>query len=422
MTRYMLNFGEPIEFEATTLNGIFHLLKKYHNSEAQDEREFMANFDKFSQSWCGKGLKISNREAFVTSMIENGLLVCLSEQTKEFETDLMARWSRDGFLQINRHLSKPTSRQVKACQKMAEKFSYLAENMDANLFEQIRSCKSLDGYHNNRYEYLSDTDNPTLVVELLNFVIRMLKEEVRVNHAAKEVFDAVYTTFPYAVADYAILWQFTLGLPMGSEFLKSTLAYLSDSIGQYPGQSHEMIANYVPQQEILKCTRLYFAYGSNMDHQQMKQRCPSAQFLGLSDLKNFKYYIDARGVASLAPNFGSTTWGIVWDIQDDQDWNTLDRYEGVSSSLYKRLSAEIDFSGKLETCEIYISSTPEKGEPRLGYQENIVKSLKFHLDWCVSEHCRLGNETFLEKVLDGNFNYAFGLWHDEMSSWLGENR
>ena len=68
----------------------------------------------------------------------------------------------------------------------------------------------------------------------------------------------------------------------------------------------------------------------------------------------------------------------MWDIPDDGDWRTLDRYEGVSQSMYKRINTEVN----MHPCEVYVSSTTKRGKPRPGYQENIVESVRFHSDLC----------------------------------------
>lgn len=36
----------------------------------------------------------------------------------------------------------------------------------------------------------------------------------------------------------------------------------------------------------MKKTKLYAAYGSNLNHAQMRERCPDAKYLGASTLKN----------------------------------------------------------------------------------------------------------------------------------------
>jgi len=76
----------------------------------------------------------------------------------------------------------------------------------------------------------------------------------------------------------------------------------------------------------------YFAYGSNMNWPQMKQRCPSARFICVARLPDYQFAIARHsqlrkcGTANIFPEAGSEVWGIVYEL-NDQDLNILDRFE-----------------------------------------------------------------------------------------------
>ncbi len=78
---------------------------------------------------------------------------------------------------------------------------------------------------------------------------------------------------------------------------------------------------------------LYFAYGSNMDWNQMRDRCPSAKFVGVAVLRDHKLAFTRRsthrgcGVADVVPEDGQSVWGVVYDISD-LDIGKLDSSEG----------------------------------------------------------------------------------------------
>jgi hypothetical protein len=65
---------------------------------------------------------------------------------------------------------------------------------------------------------------------------------------------------------------------------------------------------------------LYFAYGSNLDAEQMKQRCPSARMRFTAELPDHRLgftYFSKRwrgGAADLLPEEGSSIWGVVWEL------------------------------------------------------------------------------------------------------------
>lgn len=78
---------------------------------------------------------------------------------------------------------------------------------------------------------------------------------------------------------------------------------------------------------------LYFAYGSNMDWAQMKQRCLSARFVGKAVLRGHclaftrKSQTRGCGVADVIGAPGSKVWGVVYEIADI-DLGKLDQCEG----------------------------------------------------------------------------------------------
>src|SRR5207247_4909541 len=77
----------------------------------------------------------------------------------------------------------------------------------------------------------------------------------------------------------------------------------------------------------------YFAYGSNMDWDQMKGRCPSARIVGVAELRDYRLAFTRRslkrgcGVCDVVLDSGKAVWGAVFHI-DDADVVWLDIEEG----------------------------------------------------------------------------------------------
>lgn len=77
----------------------------------------------------------------------------------------------------------------------------------------------------------------------------------------------------------------------------------------------------------------YFAYGSNMQWERMKERCPTARFVCRALLPDhrviFPTYSENNGcwTASIEKARGRQTWGIVYEI-DDRDIPALNAAEG----------------------------------------------------------------------------------------------
>jgi gamma-glutamylcyclotransferase len=78
---------------------------------------------------------------------------------------------------------------------------------------------------------------------------------------------------------------------------------------------------------------LNFAYGSNMDWDQMRARCPSARFVGKAVLRDYKLAftrLSTRrkcGVSDVIRAPGDRAWGVVYEI-DERDLGRLDKCEG----------------------------------------------------------------------------------------------
>jgi gamma-glutamylcyclotransferase (GGCT)/AIG2-like uncharacterized protein YtfP len=78
---------------------------------------------------------------------------------------------------------------------------------------------------------------------------------------------------------------------------------------------------------------LYFAYGSNMDWPQMRDRCPSAKFVTAAKLPNYRLKFDLKsngrgcGVSNVEFDNAESVWGVVYEIPDTEI-GLLDKREG----------------------------------------------------------------------------------------------
>lgn len=77
----------------------------------------------------------------------------------------------------------------------------------------------------------------------------------------------------------------------------------------------------------------YFAFGSNLDWKQMKERCPSTSFYCRVSLSNYRIDFTRKssrlecGVADIVKDNNSKVYGVVYRI-DEVDLGKLDRHEG----------------------------------------------------------------------------------------------
>lgn len=118
--------------------------------------------------------------------------------------------------------------------------------------------------------------------------------------------------------------------------------------------------------------RLYIAYGSNMNLEQMKYRCPTAKVVGTALLRNWRLIF--RNVASIERSLGKAVPVVVWEIQP-ADEKSLDRYEGYPS-FYRKESVRITLNGKQVRVMVYIMNGSGESPPNLGYYNSILEGYK----------------------------------------------
>jgi gamma-glutamylcyclotransferase (GGCT)/AIG2-like uncharacterized protein YtfP len=122
--------------------------------------------------------------------------------------------------------------------------------------------------------------------------------------------------------------------------------------------------------------RLYFAYGSNMDSDQMAQRCPRAAAAGLGTLPNHRFLINRHGVATVVPGLGMQVQGRLWWL-DPEDEESLDHYEGVARGLYRKVLFNVDLPrGSPARALVYVAADQKAGTPREGYLELVIAAAR----------------------------------------------
>ena len=116
----------------------------------------------------------------------------------------------------------------------------------------------------------------------------------------------------------------------------------------------------------------YFAYGSNMDHEQMGRRCPTAIPVGVAGLEGWDVAINDRGVATIVSDPAARVEGVLWSVTE-RCIKSLDGYEGISSGLYAREALSVHLNDRTIEAIGYLAASSEPGEPRLGYLEGILR-------------------------------------------------
>lgn len=116
---------------------------------------------------------------------------------------------------------------------------------------------------------------------------------------------------------------------------------------------------------------LYVAYGSNMNKEQMRKRCPKATFnaVGLAQDSEFIF----NHVATLHEQVGSTAPVVLWNMSDE-DEKIMDVYEGFPHKYHKeQITVKLD-SGEYVTGIAYVmNDTQHLGIPTDAYYNRIAK-------------------------------------------------
>lgn len=125
----------------------------------------------------------------------------------------------------------------------------------------------------------------------------------------------------------------------------------------------------------------YFAYGSNMKHKQMLERCPDSRFIKTVCLKNAKFRYDGqskkwgnKAVANIISSDGQNVWGGLFEVST-RDLAELDspRCEGFPKSYGKKIVRVFDSEGKSYDAWVYFRVGEIKGLPSEKYRSAILE-------------------------------------------------
>lgn len=129
--------------------------------------------------------------------------------------------------------------------------------------------------------------------------------------------------------------------------------------------------------------KLYFAYGSNINLDQMAARCPAAQVVGPVVLEDhellFRGNAGRNGVATIAPKAGSRVHGLLWKITPACE-QSLDRYEGYPHLYGKEPVRVWGLSGREITVMAYVMTGSqwwrEPAMPSESYYKGIQEGFR----------------------------------------------
>ena len=161
--------------------------------------------------------------------------------------------------------------------------------------------------------------------------------------------------------------------------------------------------------------KLYVAYGSNLNKQQMKGRCPDAKFVGTGVIENYELQFKGSlygAHATIAPKEGSSVPVGLWTIQS-RDESRLDMYEGYRKTGYRYYDKEqvrvnLSNGGSVIGMVYIMDQKMDFGQPTPGYYETVKEGYA---------DCGL-DQTVLEQALQASMELAQARMADEpQQSW-----
>lgn len=114
-------------------------------------------------------------------------------------------------------------------------------------------------------------------------------------------------------------------------------------------------------------SKLYVAYGSNLNIMQMGWRCPTAKVVGIGKILDYK--LSFRGVATIEPEEKKEVPVAVWEIQES-DEKALDVYEGYPT-LYRKEPIKVQMKDREIEGMVYIMNSGYPSLPGKRYLDII---------------------------------------------------
>ncbi len=138
---------------------------------------------------------------------------------------------------------------------------------------------------------------------------------------------------------------------------------------------------------------IYFAFGSNMDPQQMSERCPSHKVRGRACLLNFQLCFPRRSpnrecaTAGFVQAEGEILWGVLYEL-NDRDMASLHEAEGYVpgrvAEKNRHTLAEIQVRLESANSETVVALTyiarPDGLEtaPSQDYMDHLIRGAQHH--------------------------------------------
>ena len=161
--------------------------------------------------------------------------------------------------------------------------------------------------------------------------------------------------------------------------------------------------------------KLYVAYGSNLNKEQMKHRCPNAKFMGTGVIENYELQFKGSlygAYATIAPKMGASVPVAIWSLRGT-DEKHLDYYEGYRKDGYcyydkEKIRVHTANGDSLVGMVYIMDRKKDFGQPTDWYYEKVKEGYA---------DCGL-DQTVLERALQASMELAKARMTEELQqSW-----
>jgi len=125
-------------------------------------------------------------------------------------------------------------------------------------------------------------------------------------------------------------------------------------------------------------SKLYLAYGSNLNLQRMAFRCPTAKIVATTYLEHYKLIFrgyNGSAVATVEPSENDRVPVMIWEIFDKDEEN-LDIYEGYPR-LYRKENVTVKIGGRKTQVMMYVMNPGRPlGNPSAYYYATILQGYR----------------------------------------------
>lgn len=153
-----------------------------------------------------------------------------------------------------------------------------------------------------------------------------------------------------------------------------------------------MVADYLA--ELAGQGRLYFAYGANINPDQMyRERCPGSNYLCRAQLEGYRLVFNKRsslggGIAGLERSSQDSVWGVVYSLPPNGQ-DLLDKNQNLRDD-YKKVRTAVKTCFGTLCCDSYKTNSEGTFLPSRHYLEKMCSGAQFfglpqqYLRWLVT--------------------------------------